>query len=207
MTRDGAAIPASAPPTASGPLFNSSHLGSVAEGVIRSSHVPVLLAGPRYYSEQPVAFRNLVVCVDGSPFSEAILPVAIIWASSLHMQVVVVEALSPSDEAQVAEQDLREDIYIRRLAQDLQHQGLNAGWEVLHDAHAADAITRYADALPGAIVAMTTHSRTGLARLVMGSVAMQVVQTSLRPVLVMRPAGVSYQALGFPARRLALMSQ
>ena len=27
MTRDGAAIPASAPPTASGPLFNSSHLG------------------------------------------------------------------------------------------------------------------------------------------------------------------------------------
>ena len=50
----------------------------------------------------------------------------------------------------------------------------------------ADAIVSLATAEPGSLVAMTTHGRSGLGRMVLGSVAERVVRQSGCPVLLIR---------------------
>ena len=57
---------------------------------------------------------------------------------------------------------------------------------LLLDGVAADAIARAARARRAKVIVMGTHGRTGLARLLMGSVAERVVGTAPCPVLTVR---------------------
>ena len=58
---------------------------------------------------------------------------------------------------------------------------------VLRSYRPADAIHDVAEEVGASLVVMSTHGRTGLARVALGSVATAVVRTSLCPVLVNRP--------------------
>jgi nucleotide-binding universal stress UspA family protein len=40
------------------------------------------------------------------------------------------------------------------------------------------------------VIAMATHGRTGLARLLMGSVATRTIETAKKPVLLVRPSSL-----------------
>jgi len=51
---------------------------------------------------------------------------------------------------------------------------------------AADVIIDRAKSLPAELIAMTTHGRSGLARVVVGSVADEVVRNVICPVLLVR---------------------
>lgn len=75
-----------------------------------------------------------------------------------------------------------ESAYVRRLAR---HIGRDAQWEVLHGSDPAASILDFAH--PDGVVVMSTHGRTGLARLFAGSVAAEIVAGSARPVVVLRP--------------------
>jgi nucleotide-binding universal stress UspA family protein len=57
---------------------------------------------------------------------------------------------------------------------------------VLYEGVAADAIARAARAKRAKLIVMGTHGRTGLSRLLMGSVAERVVGTAPCPVLTVR---------------------
>ncbi|MCB0144023.1 MAG: universal stress protein [Caldilineaceae bacterium] len=76
---------------------------------------------------------------------------------------------------------------------DLQEVGRaleHAGYSVIIDSRAgavAEAITKYAQSKKVDVIAMATHGRSGLTRLLMGSVAEEVVRTSAIPVLLLRP--------------------
>ena len=48
----------------------------------------------------------------------------------------------------------------------------------------ADRIIEYAQETPGAVVVMTTHGRSGLIRLAVGSVSEAVVRSSGSPMLI-----------------------
>ena len=66
-----------------------------------------------------------------------------------------------------------------------------AGFSVFTDAavgDAAETITTYAQDKTVDMIAMATHGRSGISRLLMGSVAEEVVRTSPIPVLLVRPA-------------------
>ena len=54
---------------------------------------------------------------------------------------------------------------------------------------AAFALTEYASEIGASLVVISTHGRTGLDRLLMGSVAERVVRTAPCPVLTVRPEG------------------
>ncbi len=58
---------------------------------------------------------------------------------------------------------------------------------VLRSYRPADAIHDVAEEVGASLVVMSTHGRTGLARVALGSVTTAVVRTSLCPVLVNRP--------------------
>jgi nucleotide-binding universal stress UspA family protein len=51
----------------------------------------------------------------------------------------------------------------------------------------AEEIVRYAEKENVDLIIMATHGHTGLARLVLGSVAARVVASSVAPVLLVRP--------------------
>ncbi len=163
-------------------------LGSMAEAVLHDSDRPLLLIGPSMASASPeLRHGNLVVAVDGSPASEAIIPVASDWIRILELRPWVVEVvLAPRSTVGESHEPAPESATVRRVAQSLHDRGMLAQWEALHDPDTADALLDYASHLPAVLIAMATHGRTGLARVALGSVAMQVVHRSRCPVLVAR---------------------
>jgi nucleotide-binding universal stress UspA family protein len=59
--------------------------------------------------------------------------------------------------------------------------------DVVADGQPARAIVDYAEHHDIDLIAMTTHGRGALKRLVAGSVSEGVIRTSSRPMLVLRP--------------------
>jgi nucleotide-binding universal stress UspA family protein len=163
-------------------------LGSVAEGVVRELTVPVLLAGPRMELSPATGWSTLIVCVDGSPFAEAILPIAA-FVHRLGLRVLLV-SVAPPGRAGEPPSDVQEDNYLHGLANALRRQGVDAQWDVLHGNDSAHAISTYAASWPGSIVALATHARSGLPRIFSGSIAMRIVGESSGPVLVVHPSMV-----------------
>ena len=181
--------------------------GSVAEEVLAHSPVPVLLVRPTgtpvTLSAEPGKFR-LLVPLDGSAFAEAALPHAAKLAQALGGSILLVCAVAPpvrpyndmmaiptgTDEDMdrlVEEERKRAERYLASAGERLLQSGLSVETVVCKGAP-ADTILQQALATSARLIIMATHGRTGLRRLLLGSVAHEVVHRSLLPVLLVRPA-------------------
>jgi nucleotide-binding universal stress UspA family protein len=76
--------------------------------------------------------------------------------------------------------------FLTSAAADVTAQGVDAKVTVAIG-NAADAIIAAADEQQAGLIAMSTHGRSGLGRLVMGSVADAVVRRTTVPVLLVGP--------------------
>jgi nucleotide-binding universal stress UspA family protein len=171
-------------------------LGSVAEEVLCAAPCPVLLCGPEMRPESLGSTgSHLVLCTDGSDHAEAVLPAAADLARVLELAVSVVEVVAPNELVMTGEEPPPDEG--SAVAQG--HLDALVGWlraagvepcraEQLHGADPAAAVVHHAARLPAAAIAMATHGRSGLARVVLGSITMSVVRHSTCPVLVIRPA-------------------
>ncbi len=66
-----------------------------------------------------------------------------------------------------------------------QGRGLDIDGDAVYDpVSVAGGLADYLEDRPPALVAVTTHARTGMARLVLGSVAAGIVRQVLAPVLL-----------------------
>jgi nucleotide-binding universal stress UspA family protein len=170
-------------------------LGSTAEDAIRLLHAPMLLLGPNVELSLATRLDNVVVCTDGTETSKAIVPEVSGWIGDLRLRAWVVEVLDPEVrralEASGVEPAM-EVATVHALAESLlTRDGAGVNWEVLHSDHAARAIVDYACQVRASLIAMSTHGRTGLARVALGSVTAAVVHDAPCPVLVVRPDGLS----------------
>jgi nucleotide-binding universal stress UspA family protein len=180
--------------------------GSVAEAVLAKSPVPVFLVHGRSDDAprppfDPISAR-IVVPLDGSPFSEAAVPVACQLLGVAGELVLVSVAAAPDhverDERgrpraflDQQEEALKRDVfdYLRNVAARLR--------DTDPDLHVTIDV-RVGDPAPGIVMAetdrgadlvvMSTHGRTGLGRAVMGSVAGEVLRTGSAPVVLVGPA-------------------
>jgi len=153
---------------------------SVAEETLQVVEAPVLLVGPHVADAAPEP-SLVVVCTDGSPAAQAILETAGDTAAALGLEVVVITVATGAEgEAATAE--------VERVAAELAAQGVTARGEVIDATDAPGAIVEYVRDRPGAILALATHGRTGLARMTVGSVTMAVVADAPVPVLTVRPS-------------------
>ncbi len=164
--------------------------GSVAEEVLRAVPAAALLIGPSV-PDAPAHLAEIIVCLDGSALASAILPFAAVWARDLHLDLVLIRVSEPDEsglhEPEPVERDLSD---LERIASELEPTCGPVRCEVLHHQRVAEAIVEFARNHPRALLALTTHGRTGLARLAAGSVAIAVVRDARCPVLVTRPAGL-----------------
>jgi nucleotide-binding universal stress UspA family protein len=170
-------------------------LGSVAEEVVCAYEGPVVLVGPTCHTALlPGEAGRMVVCSDGSTFSDGVIPVASAWATDLGLQPWLVEVVSPDEIPAPPEQPVRnreEEAALQRLERlgaRVEDPELSPQIEVLHGPSASRSIADFATRLPASLIAMATHGRAGLARTALGSVATEVVRRAPCPVLAVRPS-------------------
>lgn len=183
--------------------FERAWLGSVADSLVRHIDTPVLLIRPLddAQPEEPLVepcFRNILVALDGSERAErALLPVIALaraHESSLTLLRVVaprVAATSPFiphavqlTRAEVEDRSRVAREYIDAKVEELRLRGLEATGEIAVDYHAAHALLRLAHERAASLIAIGTHGRGPIRRLVLGSVADKIVRAAAVPVLV-----------------------
>jgi nucleotide-binding universal stress UspA family protein len=152
--------------------------GSAAEAVVRTLQVPAVLVGPHCDTTLRVS-GPLAVCFDGSAASAAVLQLAEQWARALATPIVLVYVYHPLD----VESATHPETIARTAAERL---SIDAEVHLVRGESAHSVVRAVRDVDP-VLVALATHGRTGLARLVMGSVATAVVRRSECPALVVRP--------------------
>lgn len=144
---------------------------------------------------------RILVPLDGSELAEGVLPHVRDLAKGLHARVHLVQVLevsvpelmvystAASAEAmeQATEKDRKEaEGYLSQLASRWQAEALDVSWEAVQG-RAADMIVELAHSDKADLVAMSTHGRSGLGKLVFGSVADEVLREVGIPVLLARP--------------------
>ena len=169
-------------------------LGSVAERVVCGCSDPLVLVGPACRTALlPGEVGRMLVCSDGSEFSEAIVPTAVSWVARLGLEPWVAEVVPPDEEVNIPGRVVRNrqvDAAAARLEQLVDRFGestANASAEVLHGTPVSRSIASFAGRLPASLVAMATHGRAGLARTAMGSVAAEVARHAPCPLVLTRP--------------------
>ena len=190
--------------------------GSVADGVLQRASVPVLLV-PKHVTAEWPSDRPLRILVpmDGSDLSEAVLAPVAEFASRLGATLVLVQVVvwPPYAQANPGELLIAEDReselatarnYLAGVVDRLravQTSGSSTGLPRLTDVRyraepgrpAEGVIVRLAEDEQADLVAMATHGRSGLARLVLGSVTTGVVQHADTPLLLVRPAALAVE--------------
>lgn len=141
-------------------------------------------------------YKRALIPLDGSPLAEAILPFILEIARPLEMEVVLLRVVQPIP-PQVIEGSTHfvvEDIearlgeagdYLTLLVADLSAKGVRA-WSLVRRGEAASEIVTGAAEAGADLIAMTTHGRSGLGRLLFGSVAEAVLRHANIPVFLMR---------------------
>ncbi|HZU98642.1 MAG TPA: universal stress protein [Planctomycetota bacterium] len=161
-------------------------LGSVAEKVLRTADRPVVLVSP-WAPAAPIQFKKVLVPLDGSVRSDEALAVASEISKHYGSEIVLLHveefgALDPVV-AVASEHEFATRLFERATrALDGARVRTITKSGVLVAPYVLDAIR---EEMPD-VVLMTTHGRTGLARVAFGSVTEAVVRRSPVPVLVKR---------------------
>ncbi len=164
--------------TSARPYLHEGYLGSAAEHVIRSTHRPVLMTGPSVDPALGLAARRIIVPVDGSTRALEALPIAQTWSERLELPLWLFNVVEPKSCLGSMSTDASTRIVsqVRGLAAQV-----GAHWEVLHAKDPAKALASAAGA--EALVIMSSHGRTGIRRLALGSVASDLTRQALCPVM------------------------
>ena len=181
-------------------------LGSVADQLVRSLEIPMLLIRPREGgtpADEASALMEILVALDGSRRAEAALPPAAALAKLLGARLALVQAVQPavvtSDPPLPVPTGFDEELsrvrrreaqdYLDDVAEQLTAQGVPASGAAVLGGSAFDTIQEAARSPRTSVVALATHGRGGLRRLVLGSVADKLVRAGEHPILVTRPRG------------------
>jgi nucleotide-binding universal stress UspA family protein len=156
-------------------LARSVH-GSVAEGLLRRSDVPVVVVHEGDVSRTgPIA-----VAFDESPAAHAALGTAIAIASARGIPIALIHASGG-----ISDDTDRVDALMAGAAKRAQAQGIDAEL-VLREGRAPETLLAAADELECCMIVMGTHGRPFVERLLLGSVAAYVVQHAHIPVVTVR---------------------
>ena len=122
-------------------------------------------------------YKRILTPVDGSRFSEHILPY-VAWLN--HKTGVPVELLRVLDEE---EDKAQSQAAVEALARDLPATATCA----VNSGGVARTILDEAARVPGTLVAIASHGRSGILRAVVGSTALDVLRNGQDPIFVFRP--------------------
>jgi nucleotide-binding universal stress UspA family protein len=143
-------------------------------------------------------YKKILVPLDGSATSEAILPeieklASAFGASISLLHVVPILIFSGSMEPVVQYETITEalikegEAYLRTIEKRLKDKGLTVERH-LQQGNEAQLILEHSDQKDIDLIAMSTHGRSGVSRWLLGSVAEKVVRHATKPMLLVRSA-------------------
>lgn len=188
-------------------------IGSVAYKVVKAASQPVLLIrakSARSDMREKDILDRVLVPVDGSKKSEAVIPYIEELASKLKIEVTFLQAMTPdygitSEEQLRRLQNLRASAtdYIQNMAAHFNHKGITARAVfrelVLDSTVVAGEIIKLGNEIHADIVAMSVQGRSELEEnpgesvTSLGSVAEKMVHSGNIPLLLVRPVTIVKQ--------------
>lgn len=176
-------------------------LGSVAEKTLRATVNPLLLVrATEEPKEGESLLKAILVPLDGSELGEGVLPMIADIAKRLDLEVELFRAYhipynvyggdagfyAGNYEELIA--GVRDEAieYLGKKAAEVKKLGVEKVSYVVKDGFAGDEIIALAQKNQ-ALIAMSSHGRSGVKRWVLGSVAETVVRHAANPVLITRP--------------------
>jgi nucleotide-binding universal stress UspA family protein len=187
-------------------------LGSVADELVRELPMPLLLLRPQEVapdrSSEPV-LQHVLLPLDGSSLAEQMIEPAIALGTLMDADYTLLRVIKPPTPISLQSEGvgskgmaksvlglidkLQEQLhkeaedYLERVAESLRKRSLRVRTKVAVEHQPAVAILHEAVAPPIDIVALETHGRRGLSRMVLGSVADKAIRGASIPILVHRP--------------------
>jgi len=183
-------------------------IGSTADKVIRETSKPVLIISP----ETPTVkhggniLNKALIPLDGSHASEAILPYVRNFmygiSSDSKTEVTLLRVLPPSHHVPVGEavvivpytevelSQLKEqaESYLMEVGRELEQDGITVHCDaVIRSVSTTDHILDFAKKRDVNLIAMSTHGRTGISRLFLGTTTDRLLRSVDIPILLIKP--------------------
>lgn len=185
--------------------FGRFWLGSVADRLLRTMSTPIFMV---HGSKEPVdlnkevKLERVLAPLDGSPFAEQILKPTMDLAGSLGSRCELFRVfqdllaldyyppfLPPEAFDAMPRDQLKQDAlaYLEQVAAPFRGNGKKIETKLGEAFHPAEGILDEARKSGADWIALATHGRSGLPKVVLGSVADKVIRGSTVPVFVYRP--------------------
>ena len=177
-------------------------LGSVADEMVRRATTPVLLVRPHEKAVDLATepeIRHILIPLDGSALAEQVLAPATVLGGLTQAEFTLLRVYGPSIdvdllgyaaqegvEGAVEQLRVRAEGYLQGVAEGFTTQGFKVQTKAVPGQHPANAILDAAQNLAVSLIALETHGRRGLPRLLLGSVADKVIRGASVLVLVHR---------------------
>jgi nucleotide-binding universal stress UspA family protein len=191
-------------------------LGSVAERVSRQANVPVMLVRELEHSSAPFRLERILVAVDGSPQSDLALSTANDLAVTLgaSLEVINVTPDIPAvysytayeyapminfeqyqHELEAESQAILAAALARLERSSSKASSIHASRIPANGTRIGDVIVKTANEQKADLIVLGTHGRSGMDRLLLGSVAERVSHHASAPVLIVRSLAVQTNVL------------
>ena len=180
-------------------------LGSVAEGLVRTASVPLLFVRleTEWHSE-PAAppFRHILVPLDGSAMADEVLNHVVSLGTPGVTVYVLLTILVPLSKRTGAEFEAAGDSsdadhqrivaleYLTTVANELRESGAIVEIQIEAHQQAAHGILDAASRQHADLIALSTHGRGGVSRLLHGGVADKVLRGATVPIILYPPERV-----------------
>lgn len=144
-----------------------------------------------------MAYKKILVCLDGSDLAETALPHAQALASDEGAEIVLLRiSVNPAAEFSFSDPGIANNIvqemetetlnYLQSVRGRLQKAGFRTSF-LIRQGPVAETILKVASQSGADVIVLSTHGRSGVKRWLLGSVADRVVTHSEVPVMVVRP--------------------
>ena len=150
-------------------------------------------------------FKKMLVCLDGSNFSEQILQYVLEEAAGTTREIVLLRVIPvphsiattgpgvissvppvPPSPEQLAEEETKVKEYLDSKAKSLKERGIKVECVAI-TGNPGETIVNYANNNRVDLIAIATHGRSGIRRMIFGSVAEYVIKNSKVPILLIKP--------------------
>lgn len=144
-------------------------------------------------------YKRILVPLDGSKLSEAVLPHVEAIAKGLNCEIVLLHVIplpvpvfdtpaSPFDHNLLRDQEQDATRYLKEMCAKLEMDEARVNF-LVREGDVTQLILDVAHEVQADLIAMSTHGRSGALRWLLGSVTDRIVRHSPIPVLAIRPKG------------------
>ena len=180
-------------------------MGSVANKVLQRISMPILLIrakAPALKAGEDELFSKILVPLDGSTISEAVLPYIMELTKKLNSEVTLFQIIAPGkhvhtigglDYVRFAEQDVESmranaQKYLKEVSRRFKDTKATVKYELKLGDTAAEII-KFADKTNASLVAMSTRGHSAIERWTLGSVTHKILDSSNKHILLVRAQG------------------